>query len=140
MLKKILVPMDGSVHAGKALDLASDMTLKYEATIYLIYVKPPLSRISEQDVRQRINESNQETAGKIIKEAEEEVKKRGIKNYQLAILEGHPAQEIVEFAKKNGVDMIILGSHGASDLEGLLLGSVSYKVCNIAHCTCITVK
>jgi nucleotide-binding universal stress UspA family protein len=44
------------------------------------------------------------------------------------LLEGHPAEEIVNFAEKNGVDLIIVGSLGKSGIERFLIGSVSENV------------
>lgn len=56
------------------------------------------------------------------------------------MLQGDPAQEIIEFSRKNSIDMIVIGSRGAGTVETLLLGSVSHKVCHLANCTCVTVK
>lgn len=44
------------------------------------------------------------------------------------LLEGHPAEEIVNFAEKNGMDLIIIGSLGKSKVERFLIGSISEKV------------
>ncbi len=142
MLKKILVATDGSDHAGKALDYASDIASMYKATVYLIHVVPPVPRLAEvgMDVLQKIEESNQAFAKEIMEKGEKEIKKKGVGSYQTVILQGNPAQEIIEFARKNSVDMIVMGSHGAGKVETLMLGSVSNKVCHLADCTCVTVK
>ena len=44
------------------------------------------------------------------------------------ILEGHPAEEILDFAEKQDIDMIVVGSLGKTDIERFLIGSVSEKV------------
>lgn len=54
--------------------------------------------------------------------------------------QGDPAQCILDIAEREGVDLIIVGSRGLSDLKGMLMGSVSHKVGQLATCTCITVK
>ena len=54
--------------------------------------------------------------------------------------EGNTANEIVAMAKSEGVDMLFLGSRGLGEITGLLLGSVSHKVMNLAPCTCVIVK
>ena len=56
------------------------------------------------------------------------------------VLRGDPAQEILKFAKNRKVDMIVMGKGGQGIIKGLLLGSVSRKVCNLAECACVTVK
>ena len=105
-------------------------------------VVPPVPRLAElgMDVLHKIEESNKEYAQEIIEKAEKEVKKKGVESYQTTILQGNPAQEIIEFARKNSVDMIVMGSHGAGRVETFMLGSVSNRVCHLAHCTCVTVK
>jgi len=139
MLKKILIATDGSDHARKAIGFASDIATKYKATVYLIHVVPPLHSVAEVDVK-KIQDNQQKFANQIIEEAEREVKKKGVEGYQSTILQGEPAREIIEFARKNSVDMIVMGSHGAGKVEMLILGSVSNKVCHLANCTCVTVK
>ena len=139
MLKKILIATDGSDHARKAIGYASDIATKYKATVYLIHVVPPVGSWAEVDV-EKIQDNQQKFANQIIEEAEKEVKKKGVESYQSTILQGQPAGEIIEFARKNNVDMIVMGSHGAGKVEMLMLGSVSNKVCHLADCTCVTVK
>ncbi len=142
MLKKILVATDGSEHARKAIDYACDMASKYQAKVYIVHAVPPVPRMTEvsADVLQAIEDSHKRYAHEVIEEGEREIEKKGIKSYQSNILYGDPAQEIIAFARKNSVDTIIMGSHGAGRVETFLLGSVSNKVCHLAECTCVTVK
>jgi nucleotide-binding universal stress UspA family protein len=53
---------------------------------------------------------------------------------------GDPAETILRVARDRAVDMIVLGSRGLGDPEGLLLGSVSHTVAHLAACTCVTVR
>ncbi|NIO03028.1 MAG: universal stress protein [Proteobacteria bacterium] len=69
-----------------------------------------------------------ETGVRILREAENEARGRGVKSVESRLIEGDPTQEILEFARKNQVDMIVMGRRGTSPLETLLLGSVSQKV------------
>ena len=59
---------------------------------------------------------------------------------ETARLEGEPVPEILVLADKLNADLIVVGSRGLSDLKGLLLGSVSHKVCQLAKCPCLTVR
>ena len=52
---------------------------------------------------------------------------------------GSPADVILEEAARVGVDAIVMGSRGLSDIKGLLVGSVSHKVLHAAKCTVVTV-
>lgn len=141
MIKKILVPIDDSDHARKAIGYASDFALKYKATVYLIHVISPLPRmIAEAEVLEKIEDNQRQFAKEILEEAVREVMKKGVGNFQSTMLYGDPAQRIIEFARTNGVDMIVMGSRGGGSVESLLLGSVSNRVCHMADCTCVTVK
>ncbi|MCG8545738.1 MAG: universal stress protein, partial [Alphaproteobacteria bacterium] len=54
--------------------------------------------------------------------------------------EGNPTDEIVAYARDNGIDLIVIASRGLSDFRGLLLGSVSHKVVQLAECPCLVVR
>ena len=64
----------------------------------------------------------------------------GIEAIETVVEEGNPAARIIDCAKRENVDLIVLGSRGLSDRKGLLLGSVSHKVNHLAPCSCITVR
>lgn len=57
-----------------------------------------------------------------------------------SLLEGHPAQEIIRYAKENGIDLIVIGTQGKKGLERLLLGSVAEEVIRSAPCKVLVVK
>jgi nucleotide-binding universal stress UspA family protein len=140
MIKKILVATDGSDHARRATWTGADMAEKYKARIFIVHVVPSLPRIPDEGVLQQINDTQQGYARQVLGEAEREIKEKGVEVVQSVILSGDPAKEIREFARKNNVDMIVMGSRGAGSVETLLMGSVSHRVCQLAECTCITVK
>ncbi len=64
----------------------------------------------------------------------------GVKKVESTLERGDAAQAILEQAKKLGVDLIVLGSRGLGNVEGVLLGSVSHKVGQMAPCPCATVR
>ncbi len=65
---------------------------------------------------------------------------RGVDEIDTVLLDGDPAAAILATAQEDRADMIVMGMRGLGELEGLLLGSVSYKVNNLANCSCITVR
>lgn len=77
---------------------------------------------------------------KILDAARRKATVTGVEVAGASIENGDPARRILESAERNGVDLIVMGTRGLSDLKGLFLGSVSHKVANSAACTCITVK
>jgi nucleotide-binding universal stress UspA family protein len=56
------------------------------------------------------------------------------------LLEGDPADEIVRFGRDACVDLIVMGTHGRTGLERLLMGSVAEKVLRDAACSVLVVK
>jgi len=61
-------------------------------------------------------------------------------NVEIKVLVGSPAQEILSFARKQKIDMIIMGTHGRENLERILVGSVAEKVLRNAECPVMTVR
>ena len=64
----------------------------------------------------------------------------GVSDAKTEVKTGQPARVIVKTAQAGGFDAIVIGGRGHGDPEGLLLGSVSHKVANLAKCTVIIVK
>jgi nucleotide-binding universal stress UspA family protein len=82
-----------------------------------------------------------ETIGQqIMERAEKIAAKAGVKKAESIMVDGDPADVILDLAASHKAQMIILGSRGLSDFKGLLLGSVSHKISARAECTCVTVK
>jgi len=76
----------------------------------------------------------------LMEKARANAKTKEVETIETMIEEGNPTARILKIAKDNSADMIVLGSRGISDLKGLMMGSVSHKVSQMAECTCITVK
>lgn len=76
----------------------------------------------------------------ILADAEHEAAEAGAAKIDKRTEEGNPADCIVDCARRENVDLIVLGSRGLSGIKSLLLGSVSHKVSHLAPCSCATVK
>jgi nucleotide-binding universal stress UspA family protein len=147
MFEKILVAVDGSEHAAKAVDTAIEIARKFDATLVFLSVYKHYSRLESTHslVRTReVPETPDETLGALAKETAERAaayaKDHGIARVKAISKRGPVARTIVDFGKENNIDTIVMGRRGLGDFGGLLLGSVSHKVCSLAECTCITVK
>jgi nucleotide-binding universal stress UspA family protein len=147
MFKTILVAVDGSDQAQKAVDVAADLAQKYDAQLLLLSVYKHVSALesthtlvhSKDSVGPR-NPTLRDLANEFVKKADERARERGATRIETHVKRGQPARVIVEFAKEKGADVIVMGSRGLGDIGGFLLGSVSHKVSSLAECTCITVK
>lgn len=141
MTKKILVPVDGSDQARKAIDFAANLAKQNDATIHLLHVyKLPIipEGMGEYVISDRIE--LQALGDQIISVAQDEVRKKGGQHIEATVMEGDPAERIIAYAKDHDVDMIVMGNRGLGSFKGLLLGSVSNKVSHRADRTCVIVR
>lgn len=60
--------------------------------------------------------------------------------YEHRYLEGGPAEEIVDFARRNNIDLIVIGTHGRTGFSHIRLGSIAEAVVRLADCPVLTVK
>ncbi|WP_082446808.1 universal stress protein [Cytobacillus solani] len=70
---------------------------------------------------------------------EEQIKSKQLA-YEVKILHGEPGPTIVDYANKNGFDLVVIGSRGLSTLQEMVLGSVSHKVMKRVKCPALIVK
>lgn len=129
--RKIMVATDGSDHVRKAIATAIEVAKLSGAKLYAVYViandefsmpAPKNVELEKAFVNYLRNEGKEaiayvETSGK-----DENVEVESV------ILEGSPAHEIVHFAERNDIDLIVMGTHGKNAIERFLLGSIAENV------------
>lgn len=149
MFRHILVAVDGSKHAMRAAVAAVDLAQRYGSALDVItVVKRPSAEISEQlrhymeveNIPATLDEMVDRRSREILVQVEEHAQKKGLTKITKVVKTGQPARTIVAHAKKAGADLIVMGSRGLGDIEGMLLGSVSHKVSTLAECSCLTVR
>jgi len=129
-ISKILVAVDGSKHAQKALEYAVQLALKYNASVTLINVAQTVYPYLKADAAKSIGEL-------VVSEAARQVKELRVdKRVEI----GQPAKTILDVAENENYDLIALGSRGLNPAERFLLGSVSDKVAGHAQCSVLIVK
>ena len=137
MFKKILVPSDGSAQAHKAAEVAADLAKTQGASIIGIYVIDPFPFIGIGDASavglQAYLSEAQAEAGKSLSDIRHMCEEKGVTFAGDTIERGSAHEGILETAKAEGCDLIIMGSHGRKGLEALILGSVAQKV--LTHAT-----
>jgi len=140
MFDKILLAVDGSDHAlhatRKAAELARSMKSS-EVRIVVAFDPIPLY-LGEPNMQVVITNRKGEAEG-ILAAAEKELGEIP-GEVHTEILEGVPASAIIEVAKINKSDVIVMGSRGLGVLAGLLLGSTSQKVVSHAPCPVLIVR
>jgi nucleotide-binding universal stress UspA family protein len=130
MYKKILVPLDGSELAKKALDHAEKLAKTFDAEIILFQVVPfmPIYGSPELVTPLIVDEKQKEAAERYLANLAEEMKERGYKVSAMVKIGQQVAVEIIDFAKEIGVDLIVMCTHGRSGITRWVLGSVAHKV------------
>ena len=148
LINKILVAIDGSKTADKALDFAVDLAMKYSAEVLVVSV---FDVVSTSLVARGMVFSPKGTA-KYLQELEafhenvltDSLKKTSKLNSELKVskklLKGRAADKIVETANEDGVDLIVIGSRGLGGIKEFFLGSVSDRVADEAKCPVLIVK
>lgn len=121
MYDEILVPTDGSENAAKAMEHAIGLAAGSDARLHVINViNPRWYDMSIDSARVPVEKDRQEYIDELVDMADEaEVET------VTAVLDGTPAQEILDYAADHEIDLIVIGKRGRGNLENLLLGSVS---------------
>jgi len=145
--KKILVPIDGSEEAFRAIDLAAELAYKGNAEVVLLNV---IGREQLPDAIRRFAgvehidgppewQYEQLVAAGVLKAGQQRARDKGIKTIDTRVRHGDSAKAIVEAASDKSIDMIVMGNRGLGSVRGLAFGSVSQKVSQLAPCSVITV-
>lgn len=77
---------------------------------------------------------------RILADGKSTAKQNGAKNIDIVAVDGDAAEQIIAQVRKTNIDLIVIGTRGLGDLKGLLVGSVSHKVSQLASCPCLSVK
>lgn len=142
---KILVPVDGSGYCKKALNFAINLVKKYSAEMWLVHVAPHSTAIligiedAEIEGFSNIDDLLEKSGHEILNICLDEARKQGVQA-KVTLLRGHPGIKIVQHAKNEGFNLIVLGSRGLSGASRFLLGSVSDYVSDNAECPVFIVK
>jgi len=130
MYKKILVPLDGSELAKRALDEAEKLARTFASEIVLLQVVPfmPVYGSPELVTPLIVDEKQKESVEKYLTYVVEGLKTRGIKATAIVRTGQQVAAEIIDFAKESGADLIVMCTHGRSGITRWVLGSVAHKV------------
>jgi nucleotide-binding universal stress UspA family protein len=139
IFKKILVATDGSANSLAAAEEAIKIARSMGSSVYAIYVVDTsvLSSASLGEGESFIYNSLKDEGKKAVDQIRSMAS--GVQ-VETQVIEGKPTSAITDFASKNGIDLIVVGSQGKSKIEALLLGSVADRVLRTATCPVLVVK
>jgi nucleotide-binding universal stress UspA family protein len=148
MYKSVLVPLDGSALAECTLSHVKNLFKEgsvREVTLLNVVKVDILSAIGSAEYPKRIDlnairEPLFNASMKYLADMESRLGSEGIKVKTDSVEGNRPADTIVEYAQENGMDLIILGTHGYTGLKKLLLGSVAFGVLNQSHIPILLIR
>lgn len=142
-IKKILFPCDLTEHAAKILTYVRSVSEKYGSTFYLFHIVEELSKWGNLYVPHGSLDLYQkealEGAGKVMTTFCED-NLRDCVNYEKKVATGDPVTEILKAIDAEGIDLVIMGTHGRKGLEHTIFGSVAENVVRRSAVPVLTVN
>jgi len=142
-IKNILVPTDFSDRFIQTLNYAVEFAKSMKSELHIIHVIEPIVFSADIVVtKYGLDELPNELEIFAKKDLEKIAKLLQEKEviFSTKVLHGTASEEILEYANKNHIDMICIGTHGKGNLESFLFGSTAEKVLRKAHCPVLAVR
>jgi nucleotide-binding universal stress UspA family protein len=139
MFKRLLVPLDGSRFALRALRYAAEVAQRFSAEVILIQVIKPTTPVIDAGAAVGVSPAAAEITVQAAREADQRnaararrylggkvgvIRSRHIQS-SYHVLMGDAARSIVEFSEKEKIDLVVMTTHGKSGLKRALMGSVA---------------
>ena len=130
-IQRILYPTDFSSYSNQAYFHAVAQAEVHGASLTVAYVLSPAQE----------EERDSEKSRRYWRDQLEQIRPSNMDiPVHHVLLEGDPAAEIIHYARDAGMDLIVMGTHGRTGVDRLLVGSVTEKVMREAHCSVLAVK
>ena len=143
-IKRILVAVDGSENAARAVKVASEIAKNNEAELAILHVVTIPGSVYSGNVPVPLDkiEGEMRVSGEsFVATAVSIAQERGIKA-RTAITQrmDSPVRGITDYSNENKIDLIVVGTRGLGGFKRLLLGSVASGVVQYAHCSVLVVR
>ena len=138
-LKKFLVPVDGSDYSMRAAKYAAELVELTNGEIVLMHCHKSFPIVLREPHFQNAINKIMEKSNILVEPYRKLFQETGT-SFTERLLEGPAANAICEVAKLEKLDMIVIGSRGRNKLEGLLLGSCTQRVLNMASCPVLVIR
>ncbi len=141
-MRHIMVATDGSQGADRAVDVAADFAKTLGGELSILTVGGNLSGDEMRQIARAerdLGDALDAISNQILMQSKERARRIGVSTVKVEVAWGDPAEAIIETARREQVNAIVVGRRGRGQLAGLLLGSVSQKVASLAPCIVIVV-
>ncbi|MFB6281242.1 MAG: universal stress protein [Haloferacaceae archaeon] len=138
----IVIATDGSESVERAVDVALDLAVRFDASIHALYVVDEEEVASSPErLREEMQHALQESGGEAIVEVQRRANELGADRSVTAVVrEGRPADEIVAYARESDADIVALGTRGRHGENRFLIGSVAERVVRSCPVPVLTVR
>ena len=136
---KILNPVDGSDHSRHSTGYAIEMAKQFGSKIILLHCHSRFPVVLSEPYFQQAVDEIMKASETLIQPFESMLTESGV-DFETRILEGLPGSTIAEVVTVEKIDLVVMGSRGVSDFEGLFLGSVAHQVLHKSDCPVFVVK
>lgn len=136
MFANILIPTDGSARSAEASSRAIELAKVFKAKTTVVLVSPTFKQLTDEGFvgpsmsvsKREWEKSISERARKVLDAVAAEAKVAGVKCETTHVFRDMPYLAIIDTAKKNGCDLIVMGSHGYGGFKQVVLGSETSRV------------
>ncbi len=141
LYKKILIATDGSEYTKNSIDYGIDLAKNVDAKLHVIYVidTAAFASIPMDAAWESMYSLLKQEGDEATKYVSDKAEAEGIE-VEAVTVEGHPAEEIIKYAEKNSINLIVMGTLGKSGLDRFLLGSVAEKVVRTSKIPVLVVR
>lgn len=136
MYDDILVPLDDREPATNALDYALDVAARHDGTVHLLYVADT-NKPSQVQYQGAVVDVLEQEGEAVLSDAQERAASAAV-SVEKYLVQADPREEIVARAER--VDLVVMGTHGRSGIDGYLLGSVTEHVVRKTETPVVTVR
>ena len=135
----ILVPVDGSDHAARALEVGLALATEHGASVHLLSTVDAKPTGVDIGASPNVDEFAA-YARTIVEEAEETATEAGVDDVATLVSFGSAHREIPSYAAENDVDLVVMGTHGRSGVDRFMIGSVTERVLRTAPAPVLTIR
>jgi universal stress protein A len=142
MFNKIVCPVDFSEFTDEIIEYCLSMAKKFDAELHLLHVIPNLNYFTPYEsflTPENLVAMERSIETEIEKDFEKTIKKIDIP-VKKVIKTGVTFVEILDYIKAEKIDLVVMGTHGRSGFEHILLGSVAEKIIRRSPCPVLTVR
>jgi nucleotide-binding universal stress UspA family protein len=142
--KKVILPTDLSENADAAAPYAVDLAQRSDGTIHLVHVMEDAVFYESAASRDALpadwmTANRRDHEARLKEKAQALAKKSKVKVVDV-IIQGHPATELVKYAKKEKADCVVIATHGRTGLDLFLYGSVAERVVRTCECPVMSIR